>query len=341
MWRLWALRWLIVLSFCARGVFAAEASLEDLPWARQAPVWLCKLPPLEQTGAVAFPAGVEMSQQGVVVRIQVDFADRSGEPVVQVIYNSGAAAFAETVVAYAKAYRQGCVPAAEARTRYTQEFQFVPGTPQRSIVGGLRVVPLSESGLMDCWKGGERPPLPPLPTLSDSNFKKDNAKPGDLIARLTFTGPKEPPKVQVLFNSAGRRFESAVLDHLAGYRMACLKEGGSPLTVVQTFRFAWGDSLPESVRLTLQQFLGSVDKLADQRVRFDFTTMACPFDVDLTYLQPYTSNHASEAPQHAVNRREFTKWLGRVKLKPSLTVGDRLVGRDINIAVPCLVLDLD
>ena len=98
-----ALRVLAIV--CAIGVSPAVSGQTDpagpTPKEPQ-PSVLCMEPPSQRSKKIEFPAGEPLPDHGVVVRVRIEFAEASAEPVVQVIYNSGSPAYAEAVLARVK-----------------------------------------------------------------------------------------------------------------------------------------------------------------------------------------------------------------------------------------------
>ncbi len=303
---------------------------------------LCGQPPSEQTKVLAFPVAEPMPPHGVVVRVQMAFADLSGEPAVQVVYNSGSRAFADVVVASVKAYRLGCLTGEKAPSSFAREYQFVPGEIPKVVTGAFVRLKAREQSAAECLKGGEKPPWPPLPSPSPSAAfaKADRLEPGYVIVRLTFSRPDEPPSTEVLFSGSGRRFEATVRAHVNGYRLPCHDPAGKPLVATQVFHYVYEGEQTIASPISLQQWLSVADNVTARRVRFDFTTMSCPFDVRLTYLQPYMPSSVEDQTRSDPNKQAFADWLGGLTIKPALSAGNKLIGRLFNVSVPCLVLDL-
>lgn len=60
-------------------------------------------------------------------------------------------------------------------------------------------------------------------------------------ARLVFSGPDRPPEVAVEYNSSDPAFEQAVRDHVAAYRMPCVRADAPPFRATQVFNFVVKD----------------------------------------------------------------------------------------------------
>lgn len=286
---------------------------------------------------VAFPADAREGDGGVV-RARMTFQGPNAAPSVEIFANTAGPAFGEAVAAQVAGYRWTCPPEDGAgAVVLTQEFQFVPGAERLVIVGGTwRTRRARDATLAGCeWTA---PEVPDYPTRSRILESPDN---GAVLLKLLFRGPDEPV-VTVLTETAPRRFVAVAREHGAKYRIRCPDASVFPFEARVPYRFEMPGTVRYSFRpTTLKSFLGTVDTIETERVRHDFHTMGCPFDVDLGYWQPYDANRATSAGDRADDRREFLEWLGRLRLRTSSdrTQND-LAGTTLKIHVPCLVLNL-
>lgn len=305
----------------------------------------CEKTSFDGKGGIVAPAGAIVPPQGAVVRALLQFDDPRAEPAVTVTFNSGNQAFADAVVAEAKTYRFDCVKTGDAPLRFTQEVQFVGGDAPKVVLGSIR--PVAQRQDLECFTSADGNPRVPITFKWDAMITGSNVRRQDLqlqpriiIVAMTFSAPDVPPEASILFSRAEGSFEGAVLDYVAGHRWACMKKGDPPVRTVQTFRYLFEDHAPAPAEFTLQQFLGAIDKITEQKVRFDFTTMGCPFKFSLNYVQPFMPNGVQEIGGSDPNRREFVHWLHGVTVKPALNPDNKLVDREIEVSVPCLILDL-
>ncbi len=310
----------------------------------------CEAMTFERSNTISVPPGAKVPPKGVVVRVLLEYEDIGADPAVSVSFNSGDQTFADAVIEEAKTYRFSCVKKGKSPLRYMQEVQFVPAEVPKVIAGRVRPV-ADATGLAlnaGCFKSADGKLMSTgIPqwggTVKGSNIsrpKPAEASRGVVIVAITFRGPDVAPEATILFSRGDKRFEGAVIDHVAGYRWSCMKAGDPPFKTTRAFSYVLGGEEQVPNKLTLQQFLPAVDKLTEQKVRFDFTTMTCPFEIRLTYLQPFTRNDVKEVGGANLNRREFVSWLREVTLKPELNPDNKLVDRELEVSVPCLVLDL-
>ena len=118
---------------------------------------------------------------------------------------------------------------------------------------------------------------------------------GVVFAQYTFTDPSAPPKVDILYDGGAPRFARVVERYAAQYRVPCMKPADGPLTAEQQFHFQIdGEKNSVLKNAPLPAFVGALDRLESQHVRFDFNTMGCPFDVRFVLRQPYLENVIGE-----------------------------------------------
>ena len=114
-----------------------------------------------------------------------------------------------------------------------------------------------------------------------------------------------------------------------------------PTTSSWTYIFVMeGDAYGFRPGLSLMAFLGSVRDIRQQRVEFDLSTMACPFEVELQYRQPYLPNLVGEVGQYNPSRQPFLSWLAAADLDLPGRALDSVYGDKLRLLVPCLNINL-
>jgi hypothetical protein len=284
------------------------------------------------TTAPVYPNDELGLKREAVVRVRLIFSGPDAAPKATVFHNLGSDAFSAAVLEHAARYRLPCMAAGAAPVVATQEFRFTYDE-RKVFYGGLRDEP-GGTRAVACVTGGERRP----------EFPRDlNGPPpqGNVVVKLRFTGASDEPTVTVLTDAGSRVLRRLVLDHVRRYRMPCLAPSDKPFEAMQTFFFRLEGDPQYTLRdLTLQQLVDGLDKPEQQRVRFDFSTMACPFEVRLGLYQPFASNSVGEVERSDPNRREFIEWLKGLALKLPDAAARHVVGQSMIVSVPCGMLDL-
>jgi hypothetical protein len=328
------------LGLCLRGLIAAwmtllsVAALADDPSFDSTPSALRCLVAPDRKEALRYPTGQVEQKNGGIVRVRLTFVSATDAPRVEVFYESAGTAFSDAVLDYVSKYRLPCLVAADAPLLATQEFAFDPGDGRKVMWADVRRDGPSKAHFLECLKGNEGLPDYPSGALGQTLE-------GVVFARFSFVDPASAPNVEILYDSDSSKLAGAVRQYLARLRLPCMKAGDPPVGAFQQFRFALEGNRHAVLRdAPLSDFVGALDKLESQHVRFDFTTMGCPFEVRFVLRQPYLDNEVGEVERHDPNRREFLEWLKRVDLKLSSRNHRLVIGDSMTITVPCVVLDL-
>ncbi|MEP7295672.1 MAG: hypothetical protein ABI702_05740 [Burkholderiales bacterium] len=282
----------------------------------------------------SYPAGMSSN---VVVRVRMRFTSASAPPVVDVRFNNGAEAFADAVRKHVAGYRLPCL-AAGLDIDSVQEFQFMSRVPEPAVLKSAARNPDGSRALPESCMAG-------VLGVQDPEFPSSLVTPvkaGNVLVRLTFAAPDLPPAADVLYDSEQPRLRAAVLDSVRRYRMPCLVPGDSPLVVSRAFMFKYDSAQTPQFKstLTLQQLIRAVKGFEQQKVRFDFGTMGCPFQVSVAPYQPYANNRVQEVGDRKPDRREFLEWLRNVTFDFPPAVMRTAMGEPTTVSVPCAVLDL-
>jgi hypothetical protein len=285
---------------------------------------------------LAYPAEAIERKVGGVIRVRMTFTAGDRAPKTEVFYDSVGSVFRDEVLDRVSQYRLPCLAPDQSPLRVTQEFQFDPGDGRRVATGAVRDSEQGEERLFACSTGMDRPPEYPRAVAAGSGPTQ-----GTVIVRFEVIDIDAPPRVEIVFDGGNRRFANVVRTHVTGYRFPCLGAKDLPLKVTQLFRFHLeGDSFHLLKDASLATFVGALDHLDTERVRFDLATMGCPFDLRFTLRRPYMDNAVAEIERHDPNRRELVEWLRRVEVRIPESARNALIGDSMTISVPCGVLDL-
>lgn len=288
--------------------------------------------------APVYPVGV-VDGTNAVVRVKLNFTSSDQAPAADVSFNNAGPAFAAAVRDHVTNYRLPCLRLGSSFSG-VQEFQFVV---KKSVSRILQSVPRDADG---------EPRLPPECLAAVANAAPPDfplasliygpATIGTVLVHLKFTAPDAAPEMRVLYNGGDHRLERAVQDSVLAYRLGCLKPGDEPVLVTQkfSFKFEGEDAAYLKKELTLVQLLGLVKDLKTQTVRFDFTTMGCPFQLSVQPYQPWAPNRVRQVGDANAGRREFTEWLRNVTFVIPPRAMKTAIGEPTTVSVPCALLDL-
>lgn len=317
----------VLLATCAIATLAQPSDAYVIE-AKESPL-SCLLAPGREK--LEYPRGMAELKQGGIVRIRMTFVARDTAPRTEVFYDSVGDPFRAAALDHAEGYRLPCLKDDEAPFVATQEFQFLPGDGRKVVWNAVRDDRPARKTDWACLTGAERTPDYPM---------AENEQ-GSVFASLRFDDPTSPPKVDIIYDGGSPRFEQTVREYLAGYRLPCMAVGGPPIHAFVPFRFAIEGKRRTLLKdATLSTFVRAIENLESQRVRFDFTTMSCPFEVRFVLRQPYVPNLIGEVESRDPNRRDFIEWLKSVHLSFPAKDLKKVLGDEMTVRVPCVVLDL-
>lgn len=160
---------------------------------------------------------------------------------------------------------------------------------------------------------------------------------GKVFLQLSFDGPEANPGIQV-HAASHARLQAAALRHAQRMRMPC-HPGGEAVATDVIYQF----SLHRGARTLLKDAgIDALLRAAAEPVQpafFDFNTMGCPFDLRLTYQQPYRPNQVGQLDSDQAERRPFLAWLAGLRLKLDDKTNTAVLGETMTVHVPCGTLD--
>lgn len=290
--------------------------------------------------AVEYPEGAIDRQQGAIVKVRLTFKEADAAPRVEIVGNTSDERFERSVRRYVRGYRVPCLPEGAAPVDALQEFSFDPYDGRKVVWGEVRSdeLPFRECAVLD----GVKYPWRKVPHYPSSLISRGTG--GVVLATMSFSSPTEAPVVDIVFNGGHDALGRSVADYLKDVRLTCLPAGQTvKVKIPFGFKVA-GESELVLKDLTLQQFVQAISadalKQRAHRVQFDLSAMGCPFDVRLALWQPYDKNGVGEVGGTDPRREPFLNWLKTVPLALTPRQISTVLGRKMNISVPCGTLDL-
>lgn len=325
----------VALSLAAGAAHAAgvESDLGAPPTAAEQ----CLTPPAPERKIPAYPPDMLKIKRGDMVSVQLTFDAPTSAPSVRFDTDTQAD-FREAVLDYARQLRVPCMAAGAPPVTLSQQFDFVPND-------GRKVAWTPPVDVSNVRAASDRPCLVNAnDRMAKPVFPYDLAqrgKEGNVVLRMRFVDTTQPPVVTVLDNGGEKHFADSVLESVQGLRMVCPAKV-EPIEIQVVYRFTL-DGLGKHVvlrDLTLPQFLASVKPFPRGNVYFDTTLMKCPFDVRLTFRQPWNRNHVEELDEDVAARHGLLSWLSTLELDLKPRQANMVLGQSMLIQVPCARVDL-
>jgi hypothetical protein len=322
------------------GLAAASFSAGALaqPEVRLAPTEAqsCLFPAEADRVRPVYPEGELRMKTSYTAHAELVFDGPDARPSVEFTNGNSMPAFEDAVRDYARQLRVPCMKPGAPPVRLRQDFAFEPNDGRKvawTAVGDEADVHRRE--LLKCSvspKGEGSRIRYPSSALS-------RGLQGIVVTRLRFDAADAPPALEVVDDASSGAFVQAIRPFVEQMRVPCLQHESVEVYAFFDFRI---DNVA-STRLVLKDFdlktyLGVVKPAGG--VYFDTQTMHCPFDVRLTFRQPFEPNTIAELEADDPSRHAFLDWLASLQLNIDARRAKDLHGQSSTLHVPCVKLDL-
>jgi hypothetical protein len=322
---------LLLVLMTALGMAQAGAQQLVLP---PSDALACMTPPQAARGLPEYPADHLAAKYGDTVRVELVFTSADAGPTVRALDERGKDAFYDAVLAHVRQLRVPCHPAGAEPTRIVLAYVFRPDD-------GRPVVALPPRDLATAERDQQAACLMRIvpdqhPEYPHTALRKDHE--GKFLVHLRFADPAQPPEVRFTAGPPHKSLRDTISAFAAGYRLPCLS--GAPKTIGALYDFRI-DGNPRTVieDMTLRRLLGAAASMP-LPARFDFTTMACPFDLRISYFRPHARNGVQQVGVDDPQRHAFLHWLSELTLRLTPEQALQVMGDTFTVSVPCAKLDL-
>jgi len=330
-----AAEWMRRMVFAAAScLFASQVQAQALDVRSDANdrFFSCLTPTSDQQRTIAYPARELQLRTDGTVRVRLTFTAADQAPRVEVLFSSGEN-FEAAVRDHVDDYRLPCFPVGHAPLVAIQEFGFDFRGAGKVYWAKPQSTTAIEEG--NCEVTGFDT------SLRNPDMVRSRAKSSTVLVEMQFDGEGKAPSVKVLNPLPGSFVGDEVTEAVRKLRVSCKAPRTWPLKAVQTYRFRVVDTDQLVLNdMSLKSFVQSIDHLERHLVRFDLSSMGCPFAVQLRLYQPYATNSVGEVGKIDPNRAGFIAWLATVSLRIPVETLNQVLGDTIRISVPCGVLDL-
>jgi len=239
-----------------------------------------------------------------------------------------------TVTRFVARYRLPCYTAGAAPVTLRQNYVFVPNDGRKVMSSGtVDVADTRRRADLACLTHIDSKRKPDYPL-----YAREHEGQGKFLVSLRFDAPDRAPEVEWLADAPDYSLHLAVKRYIEGLRLPCLHDG--PITFSHFFIFRLDGGSRTTLRdMTLQRFVQAAKDLP-LPAYFDFSTMACPFDVRINYMRPYKDNLVRELENSNPARKPLLDWLSKLTFNLRKNDSLKVIGDEFTLSVPCGTLNL-
>jgi len=321
-----------VASFFLAGPAQADPTTE----LASSPAQRCLFPASDDRVKPPYPEKLYDAKIAASITAEFEFRGPDREPRVE-FGSQPRGEFESAIRQYARQLRVPCMGDKDLPVKLRQTFDFVPNDGRK--VAWTTPIDDANPGRDALLKCVVRP-SPEEVSYPEAMLRV--GREGSVIARVHYFAPDQAPTWEVLFNGGDRAFGGAVGHYLDLLRMPCV--GNEAVDENITFNFAiegGGYSKRRVLKdLALASFLGVVKPIKAGSVFFDTNTMKCPFDVRMTFRQPFEPNKIQELEEDVPARHAFLDWLGQREINLDKSHAGQFLNQEMTIHIPCARIDL-
>lgn len=319
----------LLLALAMASAAVAQPEIKPLP--SQASQCLVATDPALQ--APVYPFAAFRKGEPGRVKVELRFTSPDKPPRVRVLEQEGGSEFAESIKDWVKTLRAPCMGSELAVLE--QEYLFKPLEERVNFGPALDADPERREALKACLKA------PPQKVPSYPSLALQRQIQGRVYGKLTFSTPDQPPDIELLHQPDAKIFAAPVQKWAQAYRLPCFEpERDQPFTLSATFIYKLQGSEFGFKPLTLTGFMGRVKGIREQALQLDTTAMACPFDLQLTYLMPQSPNVVGVRGEYRPEREPLLRWLRTAELELPPDMLSSVYADVADIGVPCIKLNL-
>lgn len=321
---------LAALLFGAAPTAALAADMALAP----SPALACLTLPAGAAARPEYPPEALERKEGGVVRVQLVFRYPDQRPDVKILHSSDMSLLDTVVEKHVRQYRVPCMQPDAGPVTLLQEYSFDPDGRSRVMASAPRdEADLARAAQMECLRhkiAGSKPVYP------QGSLRLEEQ--GTLLAKMHFTAPDQPPSLEWVAATPHKNLRRSVEEYAEGLTLPCQHDG--PIDVIIAYHFVIDGGARTSFKdIKLPTLLGASKDLATPAF-FDLNSMACPFDVRLTYHRPFAKNRVEQLDTLNPAREPLLNWLAALTLNLTDAKQLPLYGNKMIVSVPCGKIDL-
>ncbi len=300
----------------------------------QSPALACLTRASDAPALPEYPPETFARKEGGEINVELEFRGPDRAPKVRPDKSASYAELESAVERFAKHYRVPCMGANDAPVILRQRYVFVPND-------GRKVVPSAPTDAADGARRAQLTCIVNRAGVARPSYPSSALRTGaeeKMMLRLRFGAPDLAPQLTWLTPPKHSDLRMSVEEYVSQLRMPCLNNG--PIEMDEVFVFV----IDGSARMVLRD-MSLIELLRASKdyvvpAYFDFNAMACPFDVRLTYMRPYSPNFVGELDSSNPARKPLLEWMRNLTLATSESTQRKVLGDSMTVTIPCGKLDL-
>ncbi len=289
-----------------------------------------------ESNQLVYPKDALERHDGGTVTVDLVFKDAESKPDIRMDGESLANSLVVAVRRYVARYRIPCMKPGDQAVLLHQSYMFIPYDTRRVVGYPTNNDANAETkAQLSCMTNIDGNKQPDYPAEARRRGSLEEAK---FYYKLTFFAADKPPSLEWIAAADEASLKRSIMDYANGLRLPCLTDGPVSTKILYKFQIDKG-SRTYLKDMSLRQFLGLSGDFPTP-AKFDFSTMDCPFDLQMTYMQPFDDNVVREYEQTVPARRSFLDWLTKVSLRLNDEQKNTVLGNILTLKIPCGTVDL-
>jgi len=283
-----------------------------------------------QNNQIVYPQGALIRRDGGTVVVDLIFKDAESKPEISIYGETLASELKKAVYYYVSRYRMPCMKPGDQKISLRQSFTFNPYDSRPVVNYPVENNPETERDVqLACMVNINGAKYPEYPRES----RIGSVDEGTFYYKVTFIAADQPPTLEWIAAAEDNVLQASIERFASGLRLPCLTKGPVSRKILYSFQRDSGSRVYLK-DMTLKQLV-DVARPISKPAKFDFNTMDCPFDVRMTYMQPFDSNDVREYENVVPSRRPLIDWLSKITLIITDKESIRVIGNVFTIKVPC------
>lgn len=288
-----------------------------------------------ESDQIVYPSAALERKEGGTVEVNLIFDDAESQPKIKINGVLGSDVL-WAVRQYVVRYRMPCMKPEDKPFSLRQTYTFNPND-NRQVVSYPRLneTEAKKQTQLDCMVNVGGNYQPDYPRDARLRGSLEEAK---FYYKLTFSAPDQAPELEWIAKADEVALQTSIKNYVNELRLPCLTDG--PVSTKVFFKFQIDKGARTLLKdMVLKQFVASARSFPAP-AKFDLSSMGCPFDLRMTYMQPFDDNDVREYENVVPSRKPFIDWLAKIVLHLNEQQSIAVLGDIFTLKIPCGTIDL-